>query len=108
MSTGRETDPSANEHSVRIISGFVALGGADLSPIWVQKRHMPAEVTKDQFHWEGETLVHVPSGARFNEAAGVVDWGNVKAQPDDGDFDPVHVAYVAGQLLAGTNRLGGA
>ena len=67
---------------------------------------MPAaEVTKDQFHWEGETLVHRPSRARFNEAAGVVDWGDVKAHPDEDDFDPVHVAYVAGQSACRNKQL---
>jgi len=63
---------------------------------------MPAvEVTKDQFHWEGDTLVHTPSGARFNKSTGVVDWGTVPAQPHADEFDPVQIGYVAGQLLAG-------
>src|SRR5690242_1646815 len=67
---------------------------------------MPAtEVTKDQFRWEGDFLVHAPTGARFNASTGVVDWGDVKAQPDADDFEPVHVAYVAGQLLAGRSSV---
>jgi hypothetical protein len=66
--------------------------------------HMPAaEVTKDQFHWEGDMLIHAPSGARFNASSGVADWRN-KANLHGDEYDPVEVGYVAGQLLAGRSR----
>jgi hypothetical protein len=61
---------------------------------------MSAEVTKDQFHWEGDILVHAPSGARFNASSGVADW-RTNGSPDGDEYDPVEVGFVAGQLLAG-------
>jgi len=62
------------------------------------------EVTKDQFVWEAETLVHTPSGARFNASTGGVDRGMGKAQLNGDFFDPVDVGFVAGQLLADRSK----
>lgn len=59
-----------------------------------------AEVTKGQFHWEGDVLIHAPSGTRFNASSGVADW-RTNGSPDGDEYDPVEVGFVAGQLLAG-------
>jgi len=59
-----------------------------------------ADVTKDQFEWVGDALLHTPSGAHFSATTGIVDWaGKDRSHPSD-EFDPIDVAFVAGQLLA--------
>jgi hypothetical protein len=62
------------------------------------------EVTKDQFVWEAGTLIHTPSGARFNTSTGGIVRGLGKAQPNGDFFDPVDVGFVAGQLLSDRSK----
>ena len=57
-------------------------------------------VTKDQFVWEGDTLVHVFTGARVDATTGRVDWPGSTNLWDSGEFHPFDVGFVAGQLLA--------
>ena len=61
---------------------------------------MPKAVTKDQFEWEGDVLVHKPSGARFSATAGFVGWSGNHGPPANDDFDPIDVGFIAGQVLA--------
>ena len=62
------------------------------------------KVTRDQFEWEGDTLVHSPSGTRINASSGVVEWAAPKEQTDGDEFSPVEIGFVAGQLLARRTR----
>ena len=57
-------------------------------------------VTKDQFVWEGDTLIHVFTGARVDATTGRVDWPGSTGLWDSGEFHPFDVGFVAGQLLA--------
>ena len=57
-------------------------------------------VTKDQFVWEGDTLVHVFTGARIDATTGLVDWRETEGLWKSEEFHPFDVGFVAGQLLA--------
>ena len=58
------------------------------------------EVTRDQFEWHSGILIHMPTGALFDEKTGFVDWGPKTGPLRKEEFDPIDIGFVAGQLLA--------
>ena len=58
------------------------------------------EVTRDQFEWHDGILIHMPTGALFNEKTGFVDWGPKTGPLRTEAFDPIDIGFIAGQLLA--------
>lgn len=63
-----------------------------------------AEVKSEQFTWDGDSLIHMPTGARFNRKSSFVNYGKAGETLADGScFERGEVVAVAHQIVLESN-----
>lgn len=62
------------------------------------------KVTRDQFEWDGNTLTHKPTGARFNRISKIINYGNAGDTLKNGEcYEREDVYAIANEMALERN-----